>query len=401
MARTAPKNNEHGGIHGLDPSARTGAGSAVNPLEAAEKLHQQVRDAVARERQALRDVARAMAQMSGTQLFRKLGYASMAQYGEVEFGMKPHKVYDLVTLGRRLRVLGGLSGAMERGELGWTKALMVARIADRQTDGAWVAAALENTSRELELMTARSRKGDMPPRRDESLRAPAWMNVSFRMETRHYEQLTRAFARIRRQNGGCELSGGQLLAAMAEKVITGSPPGGGEAPNGARENYRMVVHQCPDCRDTWQETAAGRAELTDAAVEMVECDAERVQGDDAGKVKRGTVQRTIPPTVRRAVMARDEHRCSAPGCCNDLWLDLHHVKAFASGGAHVAENLVTCCSTHHDLLHQGVLRVARGDDGEPAWTRPDGQPFGVQEIDASTTHVSSDGTDAHDSLDPM
>ena len=304
--------------------------------------------------------------------------------------------------------LGGcarLDRAMGRGDVGWTKALMVARIATPGTQDDWVATAVQSTSRELELMVARCKKGDRPPRGDQTLNAPAWMNVSFRLETRHYEQVMRSFARIRRQNGGKDLDGGLLLAAMAERVLTGSAPGAVDAPNGARENYRMVVHQCPECRAAYQETAAGRAELTDAALEMVECDAERVQGDDKGSVKRGTLRRTNPPTVRRSVLGRDEHRCAVPGCRHDTWLDLHHIEAFAKGGAHVVDNLVTCCGTHHDLLHQGALRVARADDGTLLWAHKDGRAFGAgcgaDGDGAGTTHVSSEPGEEHEDEVPL
>ncbi len=109
---------------------------------------------------------------------------------------------------------------------------------------------------------------------------------------------------------------------------------------------------------------------------MVECDAEIVAGDD-GAGKPGHVSRTIPPATRRAVLIRDGMRCQAPGCRFEHNLELHHVDQHSHGGSNDPCNLVTTCSTHHDLIHKDVLRVWRGEDGQLVWERAGGQPLGV------------------------
>ena len=47
------------------------------------------------------------------------------------------------------------------------------------------------------------------------------------------------------------------------------------------------------------------------------------------------------------------------------------------GGTNDADNLVTVCSTHHDLIHKDVTRVSLGADGGLIWERAGGQPLGV------------------------
>jgi 5-methylcytosine-specific restriction endonuclease McrA len=61
---------------------------------------------------------------------------------------------------------------------------------------------------------------------------------------------------------------------------------------------------------------------------------------------------TIPPRIRRQVLARDRHRCRAPGCGRTRFLEIHHVTPRARGGGHEPENLVTLCGACHRLWHE-------------------------------------------------
>jgi hypothetical protein len=73
--------------------------------------------------------------------------------------------------------------------------------------------------------------------------------------------------------------------------------------------------------------------------------------------RRGHLARTIPPATRRAVLHRDGHRCKVPGCTNRLWLDVHHTHELCRGGDHREEMLISLCSTHHGLVHDGLMAV--------------------------------------------
>jgi 5-methylcytosine-specific restriction endonuclease McrA len=69
-----------------------------------------------------------------------------------------------------------------------------------------------------------------------------------------------------------------------------------------------------------------------------------------GPEKRNTS--TIPPATRRKVLARDRHRCQAPGCEHTKFLEVHHVESRADGGGNKPENLITLCSACHRLWHE-------------------------------------------------
>ena len=64
------------------------------------------------------------------------------------------------------------------------------------------------------------------------------------------------------------------------------------------------------------------------------------------------------PAQRREMLRRDGYCCSTPGCCNHLWLEVHHVVLYSRKGKTVDSNLVTLCSRCHKNVHRGHLRIS-------------------------------------------
>lgn len=68
--------------------------------------------------------------------------------------------------------------------------------------------------------------------------------------------------------------------------------------------------------------------------------------------------RNILDGVRRAVLRRDEYRCTECGWNQGLWnrsdarhLELHHRRHHVHGGENTEQNLVTLCTVCHDAVH--------------------------------------------------
>ena len=57
----------------------------------------------------------------------------------------------------------------------------------------------------------------------------------------------------------------------------------------------------------------------------------------------------ISPTMRAAVLERDDHQCCQCGAGENL--TLHHIKLRKDGGKNVADNLITLCRTCHEAEH--------------------------------------------------
>jgi hypothetical protein len=108
------------------------------------------------------------------------------------------------------------------------------------------------------------------------------------------------------------------------------------------------------------------------------CDASVVmmRHDSTGSVLDvGRKTRTIPPAIRRALLARD-CRCTFPGCSAGR-CDAHHIRHWADGGATGLDNLLLLCRRHHRAVHEGGFAIARQRDGLLRFVRPDGKSLEI------------------------
>ena len=104
-----------------------------------------------------------------------------------------------------------------------------------------------------------------------------------------------------------------------------------------------------------------------------------VKGDKGEPLAVGRRTRAVPPAIRQALRVRDGG-CRFPGCDRSRFTHAHHIKHSADGGETRLDNLVTLCSQHHRLVHEGGYGVCV-KEGEIRFTRPNGRetpPAGVQ-----------------------
>lgn len=72
-------------------------------------------------------------------------------------------------------------------------------------------------------------------------------------------------------------------------------------------------------------------------------------------------RKAVRAKEKHTVNKRDNGQCThidnaGLRCDSRQWVQVHHVKHHAQGGADTAENLRTLCFAHHRLLHEGVVR---------------------------------------------
>ena len=82
----------------------------------------------------------------------------------------------------------------------------------------------------------------------------------------------------------------------------------------------------------------------------------------------GRRTRTIPPSLRRALEARDRG-CRFPGC-GSRFTDGHHVRHWADGGATSLDNCLLLCRFHHRLVHEEGWKVEWWGAGKPGARHP-------------------------------
>lgn len=107
----------------------------------------------------------------------------------------------------------------------------------------------------------------------------------------------------------------------------------------------------------------------DASIRLLYTD----QDDRISAVGRSS--RNVPPAMREVVEERDGGVCTFPECGMDTFLECHHIRHVAEGGATVVENLQTVCWRHHELLHEGKWSLCGAAGPDITWLRPDGTPF--------------------------
>ncbi len=91
--------------------------------------------------------------------FQDLGFGSIYAYAAGRLGFSRAKTGQLVRLSRVLDGLPALRGALAQGDLTWTKARVIARVALPSTEAAWIRIAKTAGRRELELRARAARTG--------------------------------------------------------------------------------------------------------------------------------------------------------------------------------------------------------------------------------------------------
>ncbi|MBK7672469.1 MAG: HNH endonuclease [bacterium] len=299
-------------------------------------------------REALRACDRArecaviwFAEVQRCALFRELGFAPLETYATQALGFSANRYWQFKRLADDLDRLPVLREAVATGEVGWTKAQQVARVA---TSGR------RELAREVAAVRAEVRLAARDRQRNGSA-----MNRQLALDCG-----TSPLAPAQVPATGAipftiTLRGDALQVARFEALV-------GHADDAevadwcasAAPAVQVVVQQCPDCAAAAAVTQRGELPLAPAQVAALGCDA-RV------RVANGPNRATIPPKVRAVVLARDRHRCTNPGCGSTRFLEVHHVTPRSRGGTNRAENLTTLCNRCHGFAHERpVAMVAAG-----------------------------------------
>jgi hypothetical protein len=289
-------------------------------------------------------------------LYRQLGHASLQLYATQALGFSDNRFYQFKRLADDLDRLPVLREAVEAGEIGWTKALQVARVATGATQAAWVAKAATTGRRELEQQVRQARKRrPMVPAAQLALCpvtqpvADPPTTISLRadgVQLARFEALVEKAHKLGLAPAGADRL--DLVLAALESLVSDA---GGEPARAAGPAAQIIIHQCPACERAAVTTSRGEKRVAPAPLAAIACDA-HVQRP--GKPNRATIK----PSVRSAVLARDRHRCATPGCRSTHFLEVHHVLPRGQGGSNRAENLITLCSRCHGFVHERGGAVA-------------------------------------------
>jgi len=324
----------------------------------ASEIHARLQAALSELQRAEKNAVLLFGEILRRKLYRDLGYSSIQVYAAEALGFSPSKTSQFVRLAGALEELPQLRRSVAAGELGWTKAREVAKVATPESEERWIAEAERSSSRKLEQTVRATRKrarlapqvaelpaldlGEPSP----ALPTDAPLSVSTKLTAEQYARHEALFETIRKRGNrknstvrGMDRAELLLVALndLAEKLaqepetkIVSSPP------------YQVVVYTCKKCGKSEVQTDRGPKPIS---TEVVHCDAVIHEPSQPNRS-------TIPPKTRQAAMIKANHRCETPGCGRTRFLEVHHRRPRSLGGSNEVTNLQVLCSSCHQLVHQ-------------------------------------------------
>ena len=352
-----------------------------------------------------------IAELDRRKLWAAQGAMSCAHWLGWACGIDAHTAREKVRVARALENLPLLSEALSKGELGYSKARALTRVATAGNEANLLeigrhgtAAHVEKFARlyrqasganETERADARHRErgltfwheddgtvvlhGRFPPEmaaRIVSALEAAMVAHAAEQPAADWGQEHAAPADVPRGTSfpkpPVTARRADALAWMADRLFEE-----GDTPALAPDRHEVVVHVDAEVLaggGTGRCEIEGHSALAGETARRLCCDAGIVAAVDGPTgeplaVSRRT--RTIPPAMRRALLIRDRG-CRFPGCASTHRLHGHHVRHWARGGETSLDNLVLLCPFHHRLVHEGGFDVHRLDDGAYRFVSPHG-----------------------------
>ncbi len=343
----------------------------------------------AQEAAALREAQR-------IRLWEQFGYTSLVDYMERELGYTARSAVERLRVANAIEELPAVEAALEQGTLSFSGARELTRIVTPETQAAWLDAAQDKNVRQIEEMVSGHRPGDLPSDPvDESLRTKV-LRFEVKLDA---AALVRDYQKKRARQLGHIIDDDLLIRevfqlaldrlveerreehrAMAEPAEEGSRNEDAadvvrSSRDTTRPRHQIAVTVCDDCKRGWLNTAGTSTLLAPAELATALCDSDEIgRVDGAGAVARKRT--SIPPALKRKVLARDRHFCQVPGC-RSTNIDVHHLNPLTLGGSHDEWNLITLCEAHHLAIHRGTL-VAAGRAPDVTFTFVAANRFAIE-----------------------
>jgi hypothetical protein len=380
-----------------------------------------------------------IAELDRRRAWQQWGVISCAHWLNWKCGIDLGAAREKVRVARALENLPLVSDALARGELSYSKARAITRVATPASEDYLLMIARHGTASHVEKLVRAYRQVERlqesaRARTTHAQRALRWsfeddgsMVITVRLPAEQgalvVQAIHAAVEAQRRERDGADREQEFVDDVSAETSPALSPSSNSfdtaESPVSARradafchiaeqflaheavpsrqaERYQVVVHVdrsvlSEEGHGDCCHIEHGGAIAAETARRLV-CDASLVmleEGEDGALLNIGRRSRTIPPAIRRALAHRDKG-CRFPGCLNHLYVDAHHIRHWADGGETRLDNLVLLCRHHHGLLHEGGFALARRDDGKLLFFRPDGDllpevpkpPLAIRDIEA-------------------
>ncbi len=360
-------------------------------------------------------LGRCLLEIQRRDLWSQWGYSCLNQFLALGLQMDPREGREARRVAQALEDMPMLAEAAETGRVRWANLREVVRVATPETEEFWTHAALTRRYRPLCRMVRRALDGgqadDEPEERDST-----GTRLHMNLLPEEVELIQAATAALSAQ-AERRLDPLEAWLDMCRQVVEGRLRTTPDQLQKTREmvaelevlreeqdlrEFQAVAREVADQERHARVMDGGsqvrEGEISDGAWEILDrmpglpwAAAATEEAPIPGEPDLGVAWRSRVPhwdeaeararhpgaAMRRHVLRRDGFRCAYPECPHEVWLDIHHVSFYCSGGLTVPENLVLCCSKCHANIHDGNLRVTGNAEEGLTWTDRRGRPLGA------------------------
>ena len=320
----------------------------------------------------------------------KWGFSNCSEWLHWRCDLSLSAARERVRVAHALKTLPAIASAFASGELSYSKARSLTRVARPDNEEALKAFALKTTAarvdercRELRCGTVDSVTEANRAHSNRSLRinrdlSRGTMTITVVLPLEAGELIDKALDKAREDvaSAGPEFAEenwsaqqADALVSMASAYLTGQR----ETSSSSAEHYQVTVHV--DRSALIEGNGKGRSGLPIESVKRLCCDGETVvivEDQDGEPLNVGRKSRTVPTAIKRALWARDKG-CTFPGCTHKRFVDAHHIRHWSAGGETSLKNLMLLCTRHHRLVHEGGFAIAKDYLDRWYFKRPDGR----------------------------
>ncbi|RLA39567.1 MAG: hypothetical protein DRR42_27030, partial [Gammaproteobacteria bacterium] len=306
-------------------------------------------------------------------------FNSCAEWLNMKCGIAPGTAREKIRVANALFDLTATSLAFQKGDLSYSKARSLTRIATPQNeeqllDYAIPATALQVEDHCRELRNVQRDTSTVDANRlhqqrflSRSLHGDGSMTISVELPRESGELVMKALElALKEMELNPDTFEGEAieteiedshLAKQADALVQmakGYLAGGKDKKSSTADHYQVMVHVDEEVlRHSATETS--KSDLPCETIRRLCCDSGIVvvsQDKKGNPLNVSRKHRVVQPPLKRALLARDKC-CRFPGCTHEKWLDAHHVEHWADGGETSLDNTILLCSKHHRLLHEG------------------------------------------------
>jgi hypothetical protein len=310
-------------------------------------------------------------------------FNNCAEWLNMKCGIAPGTAREKIRVANALFDLPGTAAAFRKGELSYSKARALTRIATPDSEDRLLLYAIAATAQQVDdhCRKLRNVHRDLAQRDAQrlhrerclsrSLHGDGSMTISVELPRESGELVMKALEMalsLSETDGDKAEVGDQTLQQKQADALVALARGYLSGDEGRRnctaDHYQVIVH-VDEKALRGEPDENSKSDLPIETVRRLCCDGAvlPVTEDDSGNpLSVGRKHRVVQPALKRALLARDRC-CRYPGCTHEKWLDAHHVVHWADGGDTSLENTLLLCSRHHRLLHEGAFEIKSGPDG--------------------------------------